>query len=333
MAATRSTNASAPADIDAPAYVVFGSEEFLKNQAIRKLLARLLAPEYRAMCLSEYEGESAALAEVLDEVRTLPFLAPRRVVIVRDADTFITQNRQHLEDYLASPCPTGTLILECRSFRRDTRLYRKLSSWNGCIPCEAPKAYTLPSWLAQRARAEHGKQLDPDTARRMVDYVGNSLAMLDGELSKLALYVGSRPAITVEDVEALVGQNREQKVFGILRAMSEGDPGGALRLWEEVLQTDRAAEARAIGGIAYGVRQLLAAHEEVGRGASMFELCKRFYTNEQELRRQLRAFPPARLHGLLCDLCEADLASKTGASTVRSAIERLIIHHTVPVRC
>lgn len=316
--------------VSSPIYVIFGPEGFLKGQAMRRLLGELLAPEERATCLSEYEGAIAELATVLDDLRTLPFLGPRRVVIVREADSFITAHRASLEEYLAAPSSTGTLILECRSFSAGTRLYKNLEARGGCIKCEGIRSYALPAWLIERAQKEYGKRLDPDAARSLVDHVGENMGMLDGELGKLAVYAGKRTNITPEDVEKLVGHDREQKVFGILGAMAVGDRAGAIRLWEEVWQTDRAAEARAIGGIAYVVRQLLDAHRQIQGGASAFALARRLFLSEDRLKAQLRVFTPERLRRQICDLSEADLAGKTGVRSVRTSIERFILEHSAP---
>jgi DNA polymerase-3 subunit delta len=311
-----------------PIYVVFGAETFLKTQAIGRVIGVLLEPDQRATSLAEYEGGSVVLAELLDELRTLPFLAPRRVALVRDADTFISANREHLEKYLEMPSETGSLILECRSFPSNTRLYKRAQAVGQCIACESPRAYQVPDWLAERSRSAYGKQLDSEAARLLAEHIGETLGILDGELAKLSIYVGDRPRITSADVEALVGHQREQKVFGILGAMAEGNTGAAMRLWEEVWRTDRAAPGRAVGGMAYGVRQLLAAHEAVRQGGSVDQLARRFFTRPDRLAAQMRAFPPERLHRQLDDLCQADVNSKTGGGSVQSLMERFIVEHT-----
>ncbi|MBN1488600.1 MAG: DNA polymerase III subunit delta [Phycisphaerae bacterium] len=311
-----------------PVYVVFGPEQFLKDRAIHGILDALLAPGDRGTCLGEYEGASASLADVLDDLRTLPFLGPRRVVWLRDADPFITEHRAALESYLAEPSPTGALILDCRSFPSNTRLYKSVKAIGECIPCEAPKKYTLPAWLVDRCRTEYAKNIDLEAARLIVEQIGDDLGQLDGELAKLSLYVGQRRAITMKDVTALVGQQREQKVFGLLGAMADGDRAEALRLWEEVWQTDRAAQARAIGGIAWGVRQMIAAHSALRDGVPVGALAKRYFTDPQRLQTRLRVFTPQRLYRQLDQLCEADVASKTGMSSVQTSIEEFILDHT-----
>lgn len=347
--ATRADQTGGSSDI-APVYVVFGNEAFLRTQAVHRLLDRLLKPEERGLCCAEYDG-TAEPAAVLDDVRTLPFLGPRRVVLVRDADRLIGVKRgsgsetnedaadakdaqrakgarEALEKYAESPCRTGVLILECGSFPSNLRLYKRVAALGGCIPCEAPKPWKLPEWLQERCRNEYGKQLALDAARSILDHVGESLGVLDGELAKLAVYVGSRATITTADVERLVGHDREQKVFGVLNAMADGDRKAALHLWEDVWETDRAAEGRAVGGIAWGVRQYLEAHRRQQTGATAHELARHLRTDERRVEQRLQAFPPDRLLQQLAQLADADVAAKTGARSVRTSIERFIMEHT-----
>ena len=56
-------------------------------------------------------GQKSALADVLDELFTLPFFSRRRLVIVEEADTFVTKHRKDLEAYVQAPSTSGTLVL------------------------------------------------------------------------------------------------------------------------------------------------------------------------------------------------------------------------------
>jgi DNA polymerase-3 subunit delta len=192
------------------------------------------------------------------------------------------------------------------------------------------KGKALTDWVTSRCQTEHGKRIEYDAARHVVDLVGNSLGLLDGELEKLALYVGSRAVITRADAEALTGQHREQNVFGILAAMAEGDRASAMRQWEQTLQSDRTAEYKAIGGVAYGVRQLIAAHEALRSGESPFAVSRRVFCDEAQLRARLGWFTPKRLKTMLADLAEADLAAKSGRRKVQTSIETFIVEHSAP---
>jgi DNA polymerase III subunit delta len=309
--------------------VICGSEGFLKQEAIRDLTNRALGSADRSLALSEYDGTSASLilADVLDDVRTLPFLSPCRLVIVRDADPFITRYRPELEDYVDNPTPTGVLLLECKTLAANTRLYKRVQTAGEIVKCEAIKSRMIPAWLIERARSVHGIQVDQRVASLMQDLVGDELGLLDGELQKLVLYAGERQRITTVDVEALVGQHREEKVWDILSAIAAGNEGRAMTLWEEVWQTDRAAPGRAVAGIAFTVRRLLSARRAQEAGAPMQEVAKILmrWGDDAGMRAELAAFTVAQLEGMLCKLLEADVAAKTGGASVQSSIEAFIV--------
>ena len=310
-----------------PVYVVYGPEPFLKHETVTGLVARALGGRADSLGPSRFEGDRAELAEVLDEVRTLSLLGEMRVVVVADADGFVSRHRAVLERYCGDPSDTGCLILVCKSLDARTRLYKKVNGFGGTIKCESPRGGGLMSWICNRSWTTYGKRIDRGGAGRLRDYVGDSLGMLDQELDKLSTYVGERPDITAGDVDALVGNVREQTVFAITDAMAEGDARTALHQWERVLATDRAAPGRAIGGLAWGIRRLIEAHDAVAGGTPVHRLVRQFWTEPEVLERRLRRVSRRQLEDQLCDLLEADVASKTGASEVSRAVERFIIKH------
>jgi DNA polymerase-3 subunit delta len=311
------------------AYAVFGGELFLRRQAAAGFIKRVLGDADRALALSEYDGSDAAvsLAAVLDDLRTLPFLTERRLVVVREADAFITQYRSELEDYLAAPSTTGVLLLDCKSLPANTRLHKRIAQLGEVIECKPLKAYAVPAWLVQHCQATCGKRLDQRAAALLCDQIGTDLGLLDAELQKLSMYVGDRAGISAADVEALTGRCREEQVWDILSAIAAGNRAKAFVLWEEVWQTDRAASARAVGGLAFTVRRLLAAKQAQQAGAPIDELRKAMmiWRDDERLMRELNAFTIDQIELMLTRLLEADVAGKTGAASVRSSIEAFII--------
>ncbi len=310
-------------------YVVCGPAAFLKRQAIAEITEKVLRDADRSLALMEYDGSAPTLelADVLDDLRTLPFLADRRLVVVRDADEFITRYRPKLEAYVEHPCPTGVLLMECKMLPANTRLYKRVQVVGRVFKYETLKRAAVPAWLINRCRDAYGARLDSRAAAMLCELTGCDLGLLDGELQKLRLYVGQRGRITDADVEAAVGHNREEKVWGILSAIAVGDEARALTIWEEVWQTDRAAPGRAIGGIAFTVRRLLTAKRVHQAGASMRELAGILmrWGDDNRLQAELEAFSVAQVEGMLCRLLEADVAAKTGRASVQASIEAFIV--------
>ncbi len=280
----------------------------------------------------EYDGQRPAdqggpsLASVLDDLATLPFLAPRRVILVREADSFITAHREKLEKYLGRPAPTGTLILEPRAFPKTTRLYKAAVGVGGLvIECKKLGARALLEFVAAEA-AKQGKHLAPPVADQLVSLIGPDTGLLASEIEKLSLYAGERSTINEQDVAELVGQTREEKVFAALDAAAAGRLPDALRLWEQVLATDPGAAFKAIGGIAYRVRQWLTAQRLLAEGLGISEIAPKvlMWGREQELRALLKRLSPTLLRRFLAAIADLDSQAKSGVRSIETGVELLL---------
>ncbi|MFQ5805089.1 MAG: DNA polymerase III subunit delta [Phycisphaerae bacterium] len=319
----------------APPIVVFhGDEEFQKSGGLRQLLDSLLPPEAdRTMAVREYEGTrpedqgGPGLATVLDDLATLPFLADRRVVIIRDADKFITAHRERLESYLGCPAPTGTLVLVCRSFLKTTRLYKRAVAAGGqVIECKKLTERGLIDFVLAETRAR-GTRMDRGVAARLVELIGREQGLLAAEVEKLSLYIGDRPAITAGDVSDLVGLTREEKIFAVMDAAATGQLPQALQLWHQVVATDVAAIFKALGGMAFVVRRWIAAHQMLADGLPIRAIAPKvmMWGRERELDTLLRRLSPLRLKRILAAIAELDSQAKVGSRSIETGIEALLI--------
>jgi DNA polymerase-3 subunit delta len=309
-----------------PVYVLHGDEDFLKRQVLIALRSVILGPDGSEFGLSTHAGDVATWAAVCDELETLPFLSPRRVVVVEAADPFVTRHRPALEKYVTQPAATGVLVLEVKSWPGNTRI-SKLVPGPATIACKAPAPYKLPDWCVQWADSRHGKQIAPGAARLLVDLVGPEMGQLDQELAKLAIYVGEAPRIETGDVDKLVGSSRGANTFKIFDALAEGRPGDALAILDNLF--DHGEEPiRILGAFSLQLRRLaqVARLSQQGRTltAAMDEIGIPPFARQQ-CERQLRHLGPGRLACLYDWLLELDLGLK-GSSQLppRLLLERLL---------
>lgn len=311
-----------------PVCVVYGKSTYLRRVALARIVKRELAGGDPALNLTQVDGSDADAARVLDDVRTFSLLGDRRVVLVEDADAFVSKNRVVLERFASSPPDSGCLILACANFDARTRLYKAVKKVGEVVDCKPIRGAALTAWVSTIARQEYGKQLDRRAATRLCEHVGASEESLDQELSKLATYVGSRAEITADDVDALVGHYREQTVFAVTDAIAEGDARTALSEWRQVLATDRAASGRAIGGLAWGMRRLLDARRRLDQGTPISALAKESWTDAGLFAKRMKLCSVSAREDQLSDLLKADLESKTGLGTVASAVDKFIVTHS-----
>src|SRR5215218_6526591 len=105
-----------------PVYALVGDEDFLKRQAREKIVATAIGDEDSDFAVGVYQGDKLDFSTARNELETLPFLAPCRVLIVEGADAFVTDNRQALEAYVAKPSSVGMLVLDVETFPENTKL-------------------------------------------------------------------------------------------------------------------------------------------------------------------------------------------------------------------
>lgn len=302
-----------------PVYVVFGADDSLRSRGLQKLLDQI----GEGGSVSEFPS-SAALADVLDEVRTMPLLGDRRIVVVRDADSFITAHRETLEDFLASPVPTGTLVLEPKKWPSNTRLAKLVDKIGQALKCDPPAGKDLPAWLVRYA-AKLGKQLQPAAAQAMRELIGDDEpAIYLSEVEKLVTYVGDRPTIGVEDVQALISPMRIEKIWGVTDAIADRNPALAIALWEEVLAGDKEAQFRAVGGLAFGLRKLLRARRLIDRGVPIGQALKEAGLWGDRAAARAQAFSLQQLENQLAQLAKIDLSTKLGGN-IRTEVQNFIV--------
>jgi len=306
-------------------YILHGEEEFLKRQVLSALRARVLESAENAFGLNPYSGDKAQFAEVNDELQTLPFLGPRRLVVVENADPFVMLFRASLEKYVEQPVSTGVLVLDVKTWPASTRL-AKMVPGAGTIVCKSPPAYKLPEWCVRWASSRHGKQLTAEAAQLLVDLVGPDMGQLDQELLKLAIYVGTAKRIDNEDVDKLVGSSRGQSMWKIFDAIGAGQISQALVILDRLF--DQGEEPmRILGAFSMQLRRLAQA-ARLSQGQPLSVAMDRagvppFARNGCE--QQLRHLGRRRLDRLYDWLVETDLGLK-GSSQLppRTLLERLV---------
>jgi DNA polymerase-3 subunit delta len=316
-----------------PVYVLHGDEDFLKRQALGAIKKLVLGEGDDAFAFSTHAGDRASYADVRDELDTVPFLCPRRLVVVENADPFVTQWRSLLEKYVGQPSQRGVLVLDVRTWPATTRLAKQVPA-SATLVCKAPALHRLPAWCTAWAQSQYGKQLTPAAAQLLVDLVGAEMGQLDQELNKLAIYVGKGPRIDVAEVDQLVGRSRAAEVFKIFDALGSGNTAAALAILQRLFDQGNDPVAILSGPFSWHLRRLAQAARLARHGLTLAAALERVGVppfGRASCEQQLRRLGPRRAGQLYDWLLEADLGLK-GSSQLspRTLLERLIIRLARP---
>lgn len=312
-----------------PVYALVGDEDFLKRRVRARIIAAALGDADPAFAVSVYAGDKLDFSTVRNDLDTLPFLGPCRVVVVDNADAFVTGNRPELERYAVKPSSTGVLVLDVKTFPETTKLAKALPD-AAKVACKAPPAYKLAAWCADWAKTAHATKLTPDAAELLVDLVGTAMGLLDQEIEKLAVAVGKKAAVEAADVDRLVARSKAADVFRILDAVGEGKPGAALGILESLFAEGEDPMA-VLGPLTAQLRKLAAVGRLIGGGQSLGPAMDaagvpKWEKARQSFEKQVRWLGRRRLDQLTTWLVEINLGLKGGnALPERVQVERLVV--------
>ncbi len=300
-------------DMAKPVYALVGEDSFLQLQEMGKILAVLPADAQR----SDYDGEQAQLADVLDDLRSFAMFGGGKVVVVRSADDFVSRYREQLETYLAEPSQSATLILRMTTLPKVQRVYKLIAKMGQVVECAPPK--DLARWAIERAK-EHGAVLLPEAAKLLAELIGDSMGKLDTELAKLSL-VALDKKITVDLVDENVTSQRDREMKELTAALAVGRKTEALKRWRDLLRSDSSSEFRAVTWLAMwleDVRSFL-------RNPSVASKLSWKYRDIDGFKRVANGIGKKGLPALVDRLVEVDFQSKTGVGDFAENVERFIL--------
>lgn len=214
--ARRATTTNKTISASTRVLVLYGPEDVLKQDRLTDLKA-VLTEQGDEPAVLVFDGKAAPLADVLDEVRSYSLMGGHKIVIVEDADVFVTAHRDAMERYAAAPVDHAVLVLRASKWNKGN-LDKTIEKVGAIIHCETPSPAEIRDWLVERAARVHKAKFDPRAADLLVERMSGSMSLLDGEVGKLASLSGGQP-ISVELVEQLVGRSSEEEAYAVQDAV------------------------------------------------------------------------------------------------------------------
>lgn len=317
-----------------PFYVLSGDEDFLKRRALSLIVPLVLGDADPAYALTTFPGDKADFSTVRNELDSVSFFSDRRLVVVDQADPFVTKFRPQLEAYVAEPSATGVLVLDVKAFPATTKLAKAVPDAAHLV-CKAPPEYRLPLWSVEWCQARYGKKLTTPAAQLLVELVGPTMGVIDQELQKLKDFVGERPAIDVPDVDGLTGRSRSANVFKIMDAIGDGKPAAALKILDGLFEEGEAPLA-VLGALGSQLRKLARAARMHNSKMNLDDALTKagvptWPQARESARKQMRHLGMNRLLKIYDWLLETDAGLKGGNPLPdRLQIERLIVRLARP---
>jgi DNA polymerase-3 subunit delta len=287
-------------------YFVTGPDADMKGRIVAALCESLEADLRDFNLDRQHAAESKAeqrkqLWTVLDLARTLPMLAPRRIVILMGAERVLaalreaeggTDELEAFDAYLQSPQPHATVVFVTAGVpdrrAKAVTLLEKYATVVDCNPLE--DAGDGAAWVKAEA-AREGVRIEPGAVRLLAFLAGSDIGRLRAEFERALLFASGDGIITEAAVQEIAGAQTTKDPWAMNNALQRGAAGVALRELALKLEAGE-VPVMILGQLAYFVRMKM---------------------------------PPQRARAALDALFRTDLALKTSRGEPRVLLERLIV--------
>jgi DNA polymerase-3 subunit delta len=312
-----------------PAVVAFGgAERVFVDDATAAIRGRVLSGG-----LADFNHDRTGLRErrmpdVISMCMTLPVMAPRRLVEVRDADAANEADVDALGAYLDRPSPETVLMLVCGEIDFRSKFVKLLDKHKSALVCrfDHPKDREMPALVARRAK-KLGLKLDGGAADALAVTVGADLTLLERALEKLA--VATDGVVTAKDVSAHVADTHLEDAFAFAAAVASADRKAAVAAAAE-LQGAREEPLRLIGLLAWQLRQVAQARALLDDGKDAARELRLFGDRAAPVMRAARMLTAEQHARRLVMLAEADIALKSSRAAPWLIMMKLVASLTVP---
>lgn len=306
-----------------PLYVFRGEDEPAKAHLVDAIVATLdedLRPfnllRLHAADATTADGRGRVVDALVSAARTFPMMAPRRVVVLHDAERILFPKGKDddegpaparaepakrgrkvavqvdpLEAYLEQAEPMTTVVFVCGAWNDGRRYAKLLTAHAAIVTLGSPETVSeAVAWVLAQAKAA-GVKMDQAAARSLVERSGLDITCLRPDFERVVLYGWGEPAITAAHVtEAIVPRGAAVGEFAIARMIEGGRVRDALSELAHLL------DGGAVPVMLLGM-----------------------------LRAAAERFPSPRVPGAIDAIFRTDLALKSSGGDPRVLLERLVV--------
>ena len=228
-----------------PIYLILGEDE-VEKAALAHEFDDLVEEDFRPFNIERiHAGDvgsgdrfAAGVASLVTAARTLPMMAPRRVVVVLRAEGLLVPKREseaatraldELETLVKRPEPQTVLVLVAGSVDKRSRMFKLVAKHATIVECGVIEDQAdAERWIKSRVTAAK-VDIEPAGARLLAERCGTDVIRLRNDVDRLLLYTLGQKTISRNDVREMAGPAALQDDWAMTNAIEAGDGASALR--------------------------------------------------------------------------------------------------------
>ncbi len=202
----------------APVYLFHGEEDYFIDELEHALEKNALEESEKAFNQMIVYGRDVTIGALRDMASRLPMMAPRQVIIVREAQDI--KDLINLQAYVEKPVSSTVLVLCYKHKKVDGRTNFFKSIKEKGIVFESKKLYDnqVEDWIRAHVK-DLGFDISPEATAMAYEYIGNQISTITNEIQKVVLNLPKGSKIEIESIRNAIGISRDYNVFELQKTM------------------------------------------------------------------------------------------------------------------
>ena len=223
-------------------FLFYGNDLYIIKAKTNQLIAKHHIDDFN---VTTYDMEERSIEDALNDACTIPFMADKKVVIIKNAYFLTSTNKPKKEinhnldafnRYLESPCEETLMIIHAPYKKLDDRksITKAIKSHSTVEECKPLKDQDLRSWV-KRQLGKNDINIDTDALNELLKRVENNTEVLVNETQKLILYAEGSRKVDIDTIKKVITKNVEDNVYEITNMLLENNRSKALEIYYDLV--------------------------------------------------------------------------------------------------
>lgn len=308
-------------------YLLYGEEEYLKKQYKEKLW-QALNPDEDTMNAAKFTGKDTDPAQVIDLAETMPFFADKRIIFFEETG-FFKNKCEKLPEYLAELPDYLYMVFVEKEVDKRSKMYKAVGKNGRAVEFKKQTEQTLTRWILGILKKEK-KKITQQNMELFLERTGTDMSRIATELEKVICYCIDDEIISQEAILAVTSELLENRIFEMIRAITEKKQKKALDMYYDLLAL-KEPPMRILFLIARQYNQLLQIRELSSQGLGQNEIASKAGIQSFVVRNSLpiaRKYSAASLRQAVEEMVHMEADVKSGKIADSLSVEMLIVKYS-----
>lgn len=236
-------------------YFFDGEEAYYTDLLVEAFESNILQDHEKDFNLKVFFGKDAHWNDIVNECRSFPVFAARRIVILKEAAQL--KDLEMLEAYIKNPAESSLLIIAHKYKKADGRssLVKYLKSKDAreqveYVSFDKLRDNQIADWILQYC-LKHSIKINAVNADLLAAYLGTDLQKIVNELEKVSINIQPGEEITEELIEKYIGISKDYNVFQFPKAIIEKNANMAFKIVQYYMANPKEAPLVVVTAMLY----------------------------------------------------------------------------------